>query len=69
MLTNKSEVFEKFTLQSTYVEDTFNSKLERLKSDNREEYCNWKFEEYFNSKGIKHIKNLSYSPEKEVLQK
>ena len=62
-LKNESDAFNMFKVFVTEVENKFNKKIKRLRSDKETKYNYFAFTELYNSKGIIHEKIASYSPE------
>lgn len=63
MLKCKSEVFKVFKEFKTLVENQYNAKIKRFRSDNGGEFCSNEFENFFRENGIKHEKTVPKSPQ------
>ncbi|KAL0556336.1 hypothetical protein IC582_004849 [Cucumis melo] len=60
---NKSDAYEIFKVFVTEIENQFNKRIKRLRSDREIEYDSVAFNEVYNSKGIIHETTTPYSPE------
>ncbi|KAL4025369.1 hypothetical protein IC575_013758 [Cucumis melo] len=62
LLKNKSDAYEMFKVFVIEVENPFNKRIKRLRSDRGTEYDSVAFNEFYNSKGIIHETIAPYSP-------
>ena len=63
LMKNKSEAFDMFKLFVTEIENQFNKKIKKLRSDRGTEYDSSLFNEFYNLHGIIHETTAPYSPE------
>ncbi|KAL0539363.1 hypothetical protein IC582_023574 [Cucumis melo] len=59
---NKSDAYDMFKVFVTKIENQFNIRIKRLRSDRGTEYDSVVFNEFYNSKGIIHETTKLYSP-------
>lgn len=63
IIKNKSDVFETFKSWKSIVENQYNAKLKKLRTDNGGEYTSNSFEKYLEMEGIIHQKTIPKTPE------
>ena len=63
LMNNKSDAFDMFKEYVTEIENQFNKKINRFRSDRGTEYDSGMFREFYNSHGIVHETTAPYSPE------
>ena len=63
LMKNKSDAFDMFKEYVTEIENQFNKKIKRFRSDRGTEYDSSMFREFYNSHGIIHETTAPYSPE------
>ena len=63
IIKRKSEVFTKFKEFKVLVENQYNCKIKRMRSDNGGEYCSNEFENYLTSHGIIHERTVPKNPQ------
>ncbi|KAL4026406.1 hypothetical protein IC575_014836 [Cucumis melo] len=63
LLKNKSDAYEMFKVFVTEIENQFNKRIKRLRSDRGIKYDSVAFNEFYSSKGIIHETTAPYSPE------
>ena len=63
LMKNKSEAFDMFKLFHTEIENQFNRKIKRFRSDRGSEYESTSFNEFYKLHGIIHERTAPYSPE------
>ncbi|KAL0545202.1 hypothetical protein IC582_020351 [Cucumis melo] len=63
LLKNKSDAYDMFKVFVTEIENQFNKRIKRLRSDRGTEYDSVAFNEFYNLKGIIHETTAPYSPE------
>jgi hypothetical protein len=63
LLKQKSEVFEKFKIYKSRVENETGRKIKALRSDNGSEFCNQKLDNFLIENGIKHELTAVYTPQ------
>ena len=63
LMKNKSEALDMFKLFVAEIENQYNRKIKRLRSDRGTEYDSNEFIEFYNTHGIIHDKTAPYSPE------
>ena len=63
LMKNKSDALDMFKLFVTEIENQFNKKIKRFRSDRGTEYESRLFIDFYNSHGIVHERTAPYSPE------
>ena len=63
IIKNKSDVFSTFKNWKNMVENLYERKIKRFRSDNGGEFCSKEFEDYMLSEGIIHQTTISKTPE------
>lgn len=62
MLKHKNEAFNKFKTWKTLMEKRTERKIKRLRTDNRLEYCNKRFDDYYTDNRISRHKTVRSKP-------
>ncbi|KAK4394561.1 Retrovirus-related Pol polyprotein from transposon TNT 1-94 [Sesamum angolense] len=69
LMKHKSEVFEKFKMWKSLVENQTGKKLKALRTDNGLEFCNQQFSELCQEFGIKRHRTTPYTPQQNGVER
>ena len=69
LMKTKDEVFSKFQVYKSEVENQLNKKIKFLRSDRGMEYFPHKFDHFFELHGILHKKSAPYTPQQNLAER